>query len=85
MQTPRTYPSLNWVFLEASSIVQVGGGGNEEGLQQLKPSLLDWRKSVASGVQREITYLLKTVSLKQSGLIQSNYLKDPLGALKRED
>lgn len=38
MQTPRTYPSLNWVFLEASRVVQVGGGGNEEGLQQLSLS-----------------------------------------------
>ena len=65
--------------------MQVGDRVKEKGLQQLKASLFEWRKSAASGVQREITCLLNTVCLKQSGLIQSDYLKDPLGALKRED
>ena len=62
--------------------MQVGDGVKEKGLQQLKASLFEWGKAAASSVQREINCLLNTVCLKQSGLIQSDYLKDPLGALK---
>lgn len=52
---------LGEVFSESSRAMQVGG--KEEGLPRLKPSGLDWRKSAVSGIQREITCLLKTVSL----------------------
>lgn len=45
----------------------------KKGLQQCKLTLLDWGKCFFQG---EITFLLKAVSLRQSGLIQSSHLKD---------